>query len=200
MQIDSKEPMPRDTPSRPADPRDSVKPATTPAGPRASIRGTPAPATPTSGSSDTPFAPPTGPKNMVVPTGPRAGGYHHTPYRGGYHGSSGSMSHVPPPPRQPTQPPPPLVVGPPIKPGGQLLPPLNAEVAERLNRLRADQSKLEEEVRIAQEKQRKSLMEWERGELELTTLSMRVDILEKASMEGYVEGNAMDGYTNGIHI
>ena len=111
------------------------------------------------------------------------------------------MTHPPPPPRQATQAPQQLVVGPPIKLGGQLLPPTNAEVADRLHRLRVDQAKLEDEVKLAQEKQRKSLMEWERGERELATLSMRVDILEKASMEGYVEGSTgMDGYTNGIHI
>ncbi|EPS38962.1 hypothetical protein H072_7281 [Dactylellina haptotyla CBS 200.50] len=200
MQIDSKETSSsRDTPSRPPDPRDAAKPPITPIGPRATLRGTPASATPVSGSSETPFAPPTGPKNMVVPTGPRAGGYHHhTPYRGGYHGSS--ISHPPPQPRptQVTQQP--LVVGPPVKPGGQLLPPMNPEIAERLHRLRVDQAKLEDEVRMAQEKQRKSLLEWEKGERELATLSMRVDILEKASMEGYIEGNGMDGYTNGIHI
>ncbi|KAF3206053.1 hypothetical protein TWF106_000938 [Orbilia oligospora] len=197
MQIDSKDVASRDTPSRPND--HQAKTPITPLGPRAGPRG-PAPSTTTpapSGATDSSFAPPTGPKNMVVPTGPRAGGYHHhTPYRGGYHGNS--TSHPPPPPRQPQQPPP-LIVGPPIIKGGQLLPPINAEASERLHRLRIDQVKLDEEVRVASDKLRKSLIEWDKGELELQIVSTRLDIWEKAAEEGYVEDPDLEGYSNGTH-
>lgn len=73
----------------------------------------------------------------------------------------------------------PAVTGPgTLIPGGKLLPAVDKASEDRLTRLRAEQIKLEEEVRVSQEKKRRGLYSWEKSKREAEIASYRVDVAE----------------------
>ncbi|TGZ76342.1 hypothetical protein EX30DRAFT_375550 [Ascodesmis nigricans] len=126
-------------------------------------------------SSRTPSIPPSGPRrppippvtptttatSPAIPTGPRAGNF---PYR----------SSLPAPPRYPSS-----ITGPgALIPGGRLLPSFDKTIDERLARLKADQAKLEEDLKGLQEKKRSGLLAWERSKREAEKEAFKVESAE----------------------
>ena len=106
----------------------------------------------------------------AIPTGPRAGNF---PYRSSL----------------PTQSPryPPIINGPgAIIPGGRLHPPFDKASEERLVRLRAEQVKLEEEVRISQDKKRKGMYSWDKSRREAEIANSKVEEAERQLLAGDV--------------
>ncbi|KAI5787201.1 hypothetical protein EDC01DRAFT_631568 [Geopyxis carbonaria] len=100
----------------------------------------------------------------AIPTGPRAGNF---PYR--------STLPTPAPIRYA-----PAASGPGATiPGGRLLPAFDKASEERLARLRADQAKLEEDVKILQERKRKGLFQWERTKREAEKEGFRAEVAEQ---------------------
>lgn len=55
---------------------------------------------------------------------------------------------------------------------------------DRLARLRADQVKLEEESKVAQERKRKGLYGWEKSQREAEREAFKVDLAEKQLVNG----------------
>ncbi|KAL7275328.1 hypothetical protein RUND412_001730 [Rhizina undulata] len=155
-------PRPPPSTAPPSQPRGGIPPS----GPRRmpsvlSPNGTNPP--PAAASSSTPNP------NPSIPTGPRAGNF---PYRSSLPPSN---RHIPPP----------IPSGPgAIIPGGRLLPPFDKHSEERLSRLRAEQTKLEEEGRIIQEKKRKGLYSWEKSQREAEREAFKVELAEKQLVNG----------------
>lgn len=115
-------------------------------------------------SSATP--PPAAP---AIPTGPRAGNF---PYR--------STLPTPTPTRYT-----PVQTGPGATiPGGRALPSLDKTSDERLARLKAEQAKLEEDLKSVQEKKRKGLRAWEKSVRETERETFKVELAEKAFLGG----------------
>jgi hypothetical protein len=107
------------------------------------------------------------PPPTAIPTGPRAGNF---PYRTSL----------------PTQAPArytPAIQGPgALITGGRLLPPIDRASEDRLARLKLEQIKLEEEVRISQEKKRKGMYAWEKTRREAKIAHFRAEVADRQLM------------------
>ena len=69
-------------------------------------------------------------------------------------------------------------------PGGRLLPPFDKSGEERLARLRAEQVKLEEEMKSSQEKKRKGMYAWDKSRREAEIANYRVEVAERQLLAG----------------